>query len=112
MNEITFTIIGMVLVLILGTVIGYCINEVYREYNNKQELRGLWLKGYNSTQAMKKVYSLDDSGQWVCVNINKNLDYEDIVETCLHEAGHELFARKCADDPEVCFKLAEELENE
>jgi hypothetical protein len=38
------------------------------------------------------------------------MDYKRAVEVCSHEVGHEIFAEKCEKNPDLCFKIAEELD--
>jgi len=102
---------GIILsVLLIG--LGWVSNNVYESWNNKKQLDGLWMHSFNYSEAKRTAKNMDDSGQWICINVDKTMEFKDIIDTCQHEAGHELFARKCADKPEVCFKLMEELENE
>ena len=96
--------------LIGGILLGWFVNEIYQDWNNERQIKGLWFSNWNNlTQVKDEAYSMDSSGQWVCINVNSKMDYKDIIDTCEHEASHELFARKCDESPEVCFKLEQEL---
>ena len=101
-------------IILLGAVfaLGWYGNDMYRWHENKQEVAGLWMSGIDYEMAQEEAYGLDSTGQWVCINVNKDLSFDQIIETCTHEAGHELFARKCADNPSICFELIRELEDE
>ena len=111
MDNIDYIILGFL--LISGIFLGWFGNDLYKNYNNELQIKGLWFSNWNNiTQVKDYAYSMDSSGEWVCINVNNKMDYEDIVNTCQHEAGHELFARKCQDNPEICFKLEKEIENE
>ena len=38
------------------------------------------------------------------------IDYKRAVEICKHEVGHEMFARICEKNIELCFNIAKEIE--
>jgi len=100
------TVFGLYAFLfILVFIAGWFSDELYRELNNKREVNGLWISGMNKTSAESRAYNIDNSGQWICVNVVESMSYKNIVETCNHEAGHELFARKCGANPKLCFNL-------
>ena len=103
--DIIFSIVAILFLLSLGWI----GNIVYTEWNNVKQINGLWLSNFNKTRAMEKAYEMDDSNQWICVNIDKTMNYQDCLDISAHECGHELFAKKCQDKPEVCFKLMESL---
>ena len=100
------------IVIVCIFILGILSANLYNDYNYQKKLDGLWLNGYNYSSVKEKTSSLDNSGQWVCININDEMNYEEIVNTCEHEAGHELFARLCDKEPEKCFKLMEAYEND
>ena len=115
MKEFILTIILCLFVFSLG----FCSSQLYLSYKEDKinddglvKIAGLWLTNYNYSEVQKKLYDTDNSGQWVCVNVNNGLSYEDIIRTCTHEASHELFARKCVSNPELCFNIEKEIKNE
>jgi hypothetical protein len=111
--EIMLFVLAVVFVVGSSFAMGWFGNVLYKAYDNKIQIQGLWFKNwYNETAVKDRAYEMDNSGEWVLVNVNKDMEYKDIVDTCEHEAAHELFARKCTAHPEVCFKLMEKLENE
>lgn len=93
------------LIFILLFVAGYFFHSVWniRAYN------GLWMGGnLTEKQALDKAYNYQLTGTWVCINI-KGMDYETIVNTCEHEAGHELFAKACEKNDDICRQVQEIL---
>ena len=99
-------IIGFILLTICFLAIGFLGNEFYTNWNNEIQIKGLWFNNWNNlTQVKEKAYSMDSSGEWVCINVNSKMSYQDCIDTATHECSHELFARKCEDNPEVCFKI-------
>jgi hypothetical protein len=93
-------------IIVMGSfILGWAGNNLWDVYKTNQEVAGLYFNGYTQSEAEDYAYNRDSTGQWVCINVNSGLEYKDIVETCSHEAGHELFARKCANNPEVCQKM-------
>lgn len=56
-------------------------------------------------------YETKATGGWVCVNVGV-LDYEQAVNVCRHEVGHEMFAQLCEDDIDKCFDVVKELEGQ
>jgi hypothetical protein len=94
-------------IFILGLGIGWALNESWEAYTNEQTLNGLWFGNgnWNYTEVKYSANKLDSSGQWVCVNINKETSYQDIIKICEHEASHELFARQCTANVSECMEL-------
>ena len=104
---IFWSIIG--LMVIVGVGIGWSLNESYDNYTNKQTLRGLWFGdgNWNYTDVKYSANKLDSTGHWVCVNVQEEYSYDDIIKICEHESAHELFARQCSANIEECMKLME-----
>lgn len=101
-----------VILSILGIIIAICLislgwigGDIYREYKNDRILNGLWFGSGSYTEIREKAYNLDDSGEWVCINIDEKMNYNTIVKTCEHEASHELFARKCTKNETKCLEI-------
>jgi hypothetical protein len=91
--------------------LGWYSNDWYRFYDTERQINGLWMKNFpNKSNALETAYSLESRGTWVCVNVRPERTFDEIVQTCVHEAGHELFARKCDQNPEICFEVMKELE--
>lgn len=97
-----------IILIVCILAIGYCIHGFYDDYRYNHEqskLEGLWLKGFNETEAETYAYSrTKGNGEWVCVNI-KGLSFERAVQVCQHEAGHELFAELCEENITRCKDL-------
>jgi hypothetical protein len=89
--------------------IGFLSGMLFKSLNNLNGYDGLFLKDYNHTSAMKTAKTYDAFGNWVCINVD-GMDYKRAVEVCSHEVGHEIFAEKCEKNPDLCFKIAEELD--
>lgn len=106
-------IFGVIVMGIMLIGIGWLAGDIYNDVNQKIQIRGLWFNNFqNYSDVQEYAYNQDHSGEWVCINVNKDLTFEDIVETCTHEASHELFARKCTEQPEECIKLMETIDHE
>jgi len=112
------------ILIFLGTILGFTIDFVIQEYGIFREAQllaqdNVRYKGFityaqNKASALDYAYGKESSGDWVCVNI-KGMNYKDAVQTCQHEAAHELFAQACEQDTELCHKtqsLLEEYTNE
>ncbi|VVB78570.1 Uncharacterised protein [uncultured archaeon] len=105
-------IIFILIISIIGIfILGWISNNLYRVQINQKQIEGLWFSNYNYSNAINYAENIDSSGEWVCINVDKNMDYNDCISTASHECGHELFARKCENDPKICFKLTEQLKN-
>jgi hypothetical protein len=87
--------------------VGWFSHDVYNSMNDKRELKGLWFSNLNYSSVSKQAYEMDNAGEWVCTNIVKSMTFKDIIETCTHEASHELFARQCTDNVEKCMEAIE-----
>ena len=103
------TFIYIILIILLISI-GWIGNDLYKDYQLKNELKpvlnGMWFGNWpNETKVMNELYSIDYSGEWICINVRKEMNSQDIIDTCTHEASHELFARKCQDNPKICFEV-------
>jgi len=108
-------------ILVLGIVIifvftlGWFSNNAF--YNISQgnlyqpKILGLWMSGYTEEGAIERAYERDTLGKWVFVNI-ANLDWEESLEVCKHEVGHEIFAEYCKDNIDKCMELAKNEKEE
>jgi hypothetical protein len=67
-------------------------------------LDGLYFEQGNSSGVLDAAKDLDDSGQWICINIDPEMNPETIIETCVHESMHELFAQKCTINMTKCLE--------
>ena len=88
--------------LIFG--VGWAGNFIYRGYTNQRTYDGLWLSGYNKTDANNEAYNKDILGEWVCVNIN-GMSYKRAIEVINHEVGHEMFAEECEKNISKCMEI-------
>ena len=112
MTPFTFLQFSMIAMLILGVGLGWSGNELWKDYSNKRIINGLYLSKQNNWQeAMDSAQSLDEYGDFVCIN-TKGMDYKKIVDTCVHEASHEIFAEYCEKgNEEICFKWLEVIKS-
>ncbi len=101
MRKIEFILLAICLILI-----GWARNEVYREYTNQRDIDGFFLQDATYKQSKDIADRKDKLGDWVCVN-TKGMDFKDIVKTCQHEAGHEVFAEVIEKHPEKINKVME-----
>jgi hypothetical protein len=101
----------VVFFVILFFILGWAGANLWSIVSLEKKIAGLWFNNYNYSEAENTAYNMDSSGQWVCVNVDKNMNYETIVEVCQHEAAHEVFARKCQKNPELCIWIEENLVN-
>lgn len=74
--------------------ITYQIKNITYENCTQPTIQGLYT-GNNSGIWM--------NGDWVHINI-QNLNYTNAQHACLHEVGHEIFARECADNETKCLE--------
>lgn len=98
-------IILLIILFICFFILGWAGNEIYRAYTYKRTIDGLWLR-QNITYKTALDYSknLDIYGDWVCINI-RGMEIQDIIDTCQHEASHEVFAEYCQDKPLRCLEV-------
>lgn len=87
--------------------IGWFVHDGYNILMDHRQVQGLWFSNINYTQMSKQAKEIDNNGEWVCVNVVKSMSYKDIVNTCEHEAAHELFARQCTANVEKCMEVIE-----
>ena len=100
----TATIMLGVIVFIALLLVGWLANDLYRHYNGERTINGLWISGnLNYDTALERANTMDNSSDWVCVN-TQGMDVPQIIETCTHEASHELFAQQCSKDVNKCLK--------
>jgi hypothetical protein len=88
-------------IILLSTITGWEINELWRSYNLDKQYEGLWIPNVNQTEAKEITNYYDDYGNWICVNI-EGMDYKRAVEVCSHETGHEIFAGICEKNMSKC----------
>lgn len=106
--------IVIVCVIFIGIglfVLGWFSNEAYKDWNNKKIVAGLWISNSNYSNAVEKAYNLDNSGQWVLINVDKDMDYNECVRVASHECGHELWSKLCQEDDNKLCKEGQELIN-
>jgi hypothetical protein len=96
--------IFMGIFIILALTMGYLANDAYRYYSNKRTVDGLWMPlNISKVDAIKTAQKWDKTGNWICINI-VGMKVNDIIETCEHEAGHEIFARYCEKNATKCLE--------
>jgi hypothetical protein len=98
-------IILLILFALCFAVIGWGANELYEDFTQERTLNGLWIDHDNSTKvnALETARKYDNKGDWICVNI-QGMTIKEMVETCEHEAAHELFAEKCENNVTRCLE--------
>ena len=97
------------IILIISLIsIGWFGNILYEDYTNQRAFNGLMIRNTDKNGAIEISYELDNIGDWICVNI-KGMDYNKAVETCQHEAAHELFAEVCEKNTTLCLETQEKL---
>lgn len=90
-------------IFIAAIILGWLGNDIFRMYSNKKTLDGLWLPQNISTdEAREYAESRDTVGSWICVNI-KGMTIQEMINTCEHEAAHEIFAQKCSSNATDCL---------
>ena len=99
-KSLMFLYLYLIVMLILGILIGWCSNELYKGYSNHRILNGLYLSSSsNWTSAMNTAKSLDKYGSFICVNV-RGMSYGDAIETINHEVIHHVFSEMLAQDCE------------
>jgi len=84
---------------------GWIGHITYVDYSTDRFYDGLLLQNYTYDEAYDTAYSLEYSGNWICVNID-GMDYKTMIDTCTHEVAHEIFATECEDKIEECLEVA------
>lgn len=97
-------IIFISVILILGVLLGWFSNEAYKHFMLKKTIAGLWIPGLEYKEAKDIANKMDGVSNWVCIN-TLNMDYQEIIKTCTHEAAHEVFAEQCSKDIEKCLEV-------
>ena len=103
----TAIIILEVIICISLFILGWFGNVVYHDLSNKRFLNGLHFDGnYTKSEAIQYSQSRDKIGDWVCINV-KGMEYEEAIETCNHEVGHEIFAEFCDKEDNInkCMEI-------
>lgn len=95
--------VWFVLVILCMISLGWFGNDLYRFYMNKRTVNGIWTGAETKHEALEQAYSRDSVGNWVCVNID-GMSYRDMVTTCEHEVGHEMFAQGCEGNITKCLE--------
>jgi len=98
------------ILLVVGLFyLGWFVNDAYRDFKNKRDFDGLFLRKRNYSEMGRLTTKADKLGDWVCVNV-KGMDFKRAYEVCQHEVGHEIFAEYCEDHLEECINLTEQIE--
>lgn len=105
MNDTWLYIGAGFLLILLGSVLTM---GAYTLLGYDKKFNGLYFKGnITHNQAIAIGHEYDAGGNWVCVNV-RDMAYKDAVETCNHEAGHEIFAEYCQNHIEQCINITGE----
>lgn len=98
----------MIAISILALVLGVAGDEVYRMYfpiedcSTQAKISGLWLPNLTGLS--------NYAGSWICINIKQVQDLNELERVCMHEIGHEVFARYCENNP-LNFQKCVEISN-
>lgn len=85
--------------------IGWFSNDIYRNIVQHRTINGLWINGVlNESGAVELAKSQDFYGDWICIN-TFGMSIDEVIRTCEHEAGHEIFAEYCEDNFDKCKEL-------
>lgn len=96
MKDFNFYLLVSSLV-VCGFLAGFIFSNIQSDATHVR-VQGLWLPELKAVENYK--------GTFICINVDKTESIKDLVETCEHEVGHEVFARVCAKN----FTKCEELE--
>lgn len=104
--EYTIKTLMVLLFMIALFTLGWNSKGMYEAYKNERTLNGLYFE-YGDYEFVNKVSkTMDDKGDWVCINVAYDMTYEEAFDTCVHECGHkafsEIFAEKCDEDLNKC----------
>jgi hypothetical protein len=89
--------------ILLGIIVGLSSINIYSEFQEKEELRGLRLTAENWTDALNISHSSNE-GNWICVRVN-DITPTQALEICQHEVAHEIFATYCQTHFNECVNL-------
>jgi len=102
-------IVILIVIFGCGITLGWSLNDLNKEIQNKRILNGLYIPNRNYSEAQSLAYSMDNSGEWVCVNVDKTMTYPVAYNTCIHECSHaaysEIFAVSCENNVTKCEEL-------
>jgi hypothetical protein len=95
-----------VIYIILGgcfLFLGWSCHVLYQYYTSPT-IEGIWTAHNFSSRFEASIYASDreNRGKWICVNIERST-IQEILDTCQHEVGHELFARYCQKNMTKCL---------
>ena len=99
-------IIGFAILTMLILTIGWLANDIYRNYTHQRDYEGLFIMNAERQQARDTAKDYDTLGDWICINVN-GMTYEDVIRTCQHEAGHEVFAEVIESRPDLIPEVME-----
>ena len=102
-------LLSFIALCLLLVLFGWVSHYVYLSYSNDRLLDGIMLKDIKDHKiALETASYYDNGGDWVCVNV-KGMEYERAVETCQHEASHEIFAEIIEKEPDKINKVMEAI---
>jgi len=112
-NLIKFNAIFFIF-LLLGTGLGWCLNELYDIWSAKRIVDGLaFYSPQNHTDALQVARQYDQNGIWVCINV-KGMPFSRANETCIHECAHatysEILANYCEKNPNECGEFFDKID--
>jgi len=101
----TISTIFLILIMIgMGFVLGVGYSNDFIK-TPPLTYKGLSFRNYNCSDVQLKAYEYEPKADWVCINVD-GMSYEKMINTCVHEASHEIFAEYCADNIKECFDVA------
>lgn len=96
-------LIGMILLAITyfacGISMGYALwhRMDIPDCDTSVKVEGTWLPDIRQLASYR--------GKFICINIDEVKDLNQLEKVCMHESGHEIFARYCEKDYETCKEI-------
>lgn len=103
-----------IVIALLLVIFGWCVNDLYSSYRYTRSYNGLHIRppGEMSHEEIQELARTRDKfGNWICINV-RDMKYSQVVDTCIHEAAHEVFARIIESEPEKINKVFEVIEED
>ena len=92
-------------------VVGYMAYEEIITYDKL--IDGLYFPDNTTThsEVILSAYDYEREGKWVCINI-RDMTFQAAVDTCTHEAAHEMFAGIIEKNPDKINQVMEIIQND
>lgn len=105
MNDLIHDLILVAFIFTVGIAASQGYNYFYghecstQACSTRARIDGLWLPDIQ--------YLKNYSGKYICINVDETSSIKELVNTCEHEVGHEVFARECAKNFTKCEEILE-----